>query len=110
MDKTKRKRLQAAGWKIGSSAEFLDLSEEEAALIEMKLALADGIRARRVVANLTQTELARRLGSSQSRVAKLEAADGSVSIDLMMRTLLVLGATRHEIGRMIRGRTNRPAA
>lgn len=82
MKTSKRLKLEAAGWAVGSAADFLGLSEEEATLIEMKLALADSIRERRQKKHLTQQELARRLGSSQSRVAKMEAADGSVSLDL----------------------------
>ena len=39
MKKAKRKKLEAAGWAVGSVKEFLGLSEADAALIEMKLAL-----------------------------------------------------------------------
>jgi ribosome-binding protein aMBF1 (putative translation factor) len=110
MEKTKRERLQKAGWSVGSVREFLDLSDEEAALIEMKLALARSLKDRRTAQDLSQSALARRLGSSQSRVAKMEAADPSVSIDLLVRSLLALGATRQEVGRIIGRRTKSPAA
>jgi DNA-binding transcriptional regulator YiaG len=110
MEKTKRERLQKAGWAVGSAQDFLDLSDEEAALIEMKLALARSLKVRREEQNLTQSALARRLGSSQSRVAKMEAADPSVSMDLLVRSLLALGATRQEVGRIIGRRTKSPAA
>lgn len=93
MNRTKRKRLEARGWKIGSVREFLALSPEETALIELKLHLAQRIRERRKSLNLTQSALARRLKSSQSRVAKIETGDPSVSIDLLVRSLLALGAS-----------------
>lgn len=107
MDKAKAVRLRKAGWKIGTAQEFLALSDEESALIEMKLALARSIKTRRESQRLTQTELAKQLGSSQSRVAKMEAADPSVSLELLVQAMLKLGASRQEVGRAI-GR--KPAA
>ena len=89
MDAKKRKRLEAAGFAVGTSADFLGLAAEEAALVEMRLALSQELRARREDAALTQAALARRLGSSQSRVAKMEAGDPSVSLDLLIRRDLV---------------------
>jgi ribosome-binding protein aMBF1 (putative translation factor) len=90
MKRIKKQRLERAGWVVGDSAQFLKLSEEENRFIELKLALATGVRELREQRGLTQTELAHRLGSSQSRVAKMEAADRSVSLDLMMRSLLAI--------------------
>ena len=101
MKKGKRDRLEAAGWKVGSAADFLHLSPDEVAFIEMKLALARSIRTRRLRQELTQSELAKLLNSSQSRVAKMEAADTSVSLDLLIRVLLVLGASRREVAQII---------
>ena len=98
MDKNKKKRLEDAGWRVGSAAEFLELSAEEAAFVELKLTLSTELRARRHEAGLSQVELARRLGSSQSRVAKMEASDPTVSLDLLIRALLAAGASRKEIG------------
>ncbi len=97
MDATKKKRLERAGWAVGSAAEFLKLSAEEAVLVEMRLALSASLRDRRQRARLTQTALAKRLGSSQSRVAKMEAGDPGVSLDLLVRALLSLGATRKDV-------------
>jgi DNA-binding XRE family transcriptional regulator len=97
MDANKRKRLGAAGWKIGNTAGFIGLSPEESALVDMRVALSRTLRERRVAAGLTQTELATQLGSSQSRIAKLEAGDPSVSLDLLIRALLVVGASRKEV-------------
>ena len=110
MRESKRKRLTAKGWKIGSAAEFLGLSPEEAAYIELKLRLADGLRKRRLKSDLTQQELAKAVRSSQSRVAKMEAGDPTVSVDLLVRSLLALGATRREVARIISSSGALPAA
>ena len=101
MREDKRKRLEAKGWKVGGTKEFLELSAEEAAYIELKLKLADGLRERRRRRRLTQVELARRVRSSQSRVAKMEAGDPSVTLDLLIRSLLALGASNRELARII---------
>ncbi len=101
MDKNKKQRLGAAGWRIGDAAEFLELSAEEAAFVELKLALANYLRELRTRNGWTQVQVARRLGSSQSRVAKMEAADSSVSLDLLVKSLLGLGASRTEVGTVI---------
>lgn len=103
MEKTKRKRLEAKGWKVGSAAEFLELSPEEARYIELKLALSEHLRRCRVHKKLTQEQLGRMLQSSQSRVAKMEAADPSVSLDLLIRSLLALGSSGRELAKVISG-------
>ena len=97
-----QKRLERAGWRIGEAGDFLELTEDERRFVEMKLALAGGVRECRQRHGLTQAALARRLRSSQSRVAKIEAADRTVSLDLLVRALLALGATRQEVARLIR--------
>lgn len=104
MQGTKKKRLESAGWRVGTPAEFLDLSPEEAAFVELKLALADYLRVLRDQRGWTQMEAAKMLNSSQSRVAKMEAADPTVSVDLLVRALLALGASRKELGRVIASR------
>lgn len=101
MRESKRKRLEAKGWRVGSAAEFLNLSPEEAAYVELKIKLAAKLRQWRVRRRLTQGDLARLVKSSQSRVAKMEAGDPSVSLDLLVRTLLTLGASSREIARII---------
>jgi len=102
MNEQKRKRLEAAGWKVGSASEFLGLTEEEAAFIELKLALSRSVKLWRSARGLSQKNLAKLLGSSQSRVAKMEAADPSVSMDLLIRSLLALGARRTDLASVIR--------
>jgi DNA-binding XRE family transcriptional regulator len=93
MDKAKRKRLETAGWRVGTVREFLDLSAEEEAYLEFKLQLAKNLQKRRLEKKLTQVELARMLKSSQSRIAKMEAGDPTVSIDLLIRSLFALGVS-----------------
>lgn len=101
MKKAKRQKLESKGWKIGSTQDFLGLSDEEAAYIEMKLALSEKLKERRRRKKMTQTELAKLVHSSQSRVAKMEAGDPTVSIDLLMKSLLALGVSKKELGRSI---------
>jgi DNA-binding XRE family transcriptional regulator len=101
MRKTKQKRLESKGWKIGNTDEFLELSPEESAYIEVKLELADNLRKRRQRRKLTQVQLARMVNSSQSRVAKMEAGDPSVSIDLLVRSLFALGASKRDVAKII---------
>ncbi len=101
MREKKKRRLEAKGWKVGSAREFLGLSDEESAYIELKMRLAEGLRERRNRNRLSQVELARILKSSQSRVAKMESGDASVSLDLLIRSLLALGISDRELSRMI---------
>jgi predicted transcriptional regulator len=101
MQNDKRKRLEAAGWKVGSAAEFLGLSSGEEVYVEIRLRLADGLKKRREKSHVTQHALARAVRSSQSRIAKMEAGDPSVSLDLIIRTILALGASDRDLARMI---------
>ena len=101
MKESKRRRLESQGWRFGSAKDFLGLTDEEAEYIELHLSLAALLTKRRSALGYTQTEVADLIGSSQSRVAKMEAGDPSVSIDLLIRTLLALGANRRQLGRAI---------
>lgn len=103
MDRAKRKRLEALGWKVAGVEEFLGLSEEELAYVELKLVLSRKVREVRQRKALTQKEMAKLIGSSQSRVAKIEAGDPSVSVDLQIRSLLALGVSRMELAQAIGG-------
>ena len=104
MKATKRAALEKAGWAVGSSDEFLGLSPEERAFVDVKLALAQALRARRERKNLTQAEVARLLGSSQPRVAMMEAGDSSVTMDLLVRSLFAIGATPKDLAKVLAGR------
>ena len=97
----KVRKLKAAGWAVGDATDFLQLSSEEQSMVELRTRLADGLKVRRMRRKLTQQDLARVVGSSQSPVAKMEAGDPTVSIDLLMRSLLAMGATNNEIARII---------
>ena len=101
MNKAKQKKLERKGWKFGAADEFLNLSAEELAYIDLKLALSIKLKAKRVSKKLTQAELAQVMHSSQSRVAKMENGDPSVSLDLLVRSLLALGASNRDLGRLV---------
>ena len=101
MRESKRKKLESKGWKVGDTADFLELSPEEAAYIDLKLRLADDLRKRRKRRKLTQVKLAVLVGSSQSRVAKMESGDPSVSLDLLIRSLLALGASSRQLAKIV---------
>lgn len=105
MKSEKRRKLEAAGWRVADAKDFLALTAGEAEFVEIKLALARRLRELREEHNWTQAELAKRVGSSQSRVAKMEAADATVSVDLLVRSLLAAGADRRELGRVVGART-----
>ena len=101
MDKRKKKNLESKGYKVGSVEAFLGLSTEESEYIELKLALSEALAKRRRKSNLTQVQLAKMLKSSQSRVAKMEKGDPSVSVDLLVKSLLTMGANKESIAKAI---------
>ena len=98
MEKKKQKRLEKAGWRVGTAEAFLGLSPVEAQLVAMKVSLSSRLRKARERQRLTQTELAERMGSSQSRVAKMEAGDPTVSLELLVEGLLATGVKPRDIG------------
>ena len=102
MRQEKRELLEAHGWKVGDTRDFLSLSDEELEYIEIKIALSEKVREIRKQRKMTQKETADLIGSSQSRVAKMEAGDPSVSIDLQVKSLLALGVSREELGETIK--------
>ena len=101
MNKEKQKILEKKGWKFGTTKDFLGLTDEESSYIELKLKLSANLKRVRTERKLTQVELARIIKSSQSRVAKLETGDPSVSLDLIIRSLLALGTSKKDIARTI---------
>ena len=104
MQEAKKAKLEAAGWKVGNAQDFLGLTPEETAYIDLRLRLGDAVKQRRKEQSLTQNQLANLMGSSQSRVAKAEAADASVSLDLLIRSLFALGASNRDLARYISGK------
>jgi len=100
MNDENSRTIEGLGWRDGTVAEFLELTPEEAALIEIKLALSRHLRQRRAE-SMTQTQLAEKLRSSEARVAKAESGHSSVSIELLVRAILATGATPQEIGQVL---------
>ena len=101
MRESKRKKLESKGWKLGSAKELLGLSDQEERYIELRLKLAEGLKARRLANGVTQVELAQSIRSSQSRVAKMEAGDPTVSLDLLVKSILALGTSNRELAAII---------
>jgi DNA-binding XRE family transcriptional regulator len=101
MEKRKKIKLQEYGWKVGDASDFLGLSQDESSYVELKVSLARYLQIKRQARHMTQHELARLIHSSQSRVAKMEKNDSTVSIDLMVRTLLSLGVSKAELAEAI---------
>lgn len=101
MNQKKKKKLEKMGWTIGAAKKFLGLSDAESTLIELKLTLSQNLKQMRTKHGSTQVQLAELLKSSQSRVAKMERGDTSVSFDLLLRSLIALGATQRDLARII---------
>lgn len=101
MDSKKKKKLEARGWVVGDTSDFLQLTAEEARYIELKLALSESLKAERLKQQVTQVELAKMIGSSQSRVAKMESGDPAVTVDLLLKALLTLGVTNKQLAKII---------
>jgi DNA-binding XRE family transcriptional regulator len=100
MDPTKQMRLEAAGWKVGTAADFLELTSEESTIVEMRVMLSRRLKERRK-GLMTRAELATKISSSQPRIAMAENGDSSVSIELLIRAMLATGASAQEIGQVI---------
>jgi len=103
MEKKKRKKLEERGFRVGSTADFLELTPEEEAYIDIRLNISNLVKAQRAKRGWTQEQLARAIGSSQSRVAKLEGGDPGISMDLMIKALLRLGTSKKQIGKQLEG-------
>jgi ribosome-binding protein aMBF1 (putative translation factor) len=101
MRESKRKKLEWKGWKVGTPKQLLGLTDQEEMYIELRLKLAEGLKARRQANGLTQTDLAQTIKSSQSRVAKMEAGDPTVSLDLLVKSILALGTSNRELAAII---------
>ena len=103
MDKKRQQQLEEKGFQVGSAADFLELSPEEEAYIDIRLDISNMVKAQRAKRGLTQEQLARAIGSSQSRIAKLEGGDPGISMDLMIKALLRLGTSKKQIGKLLEG-------
>ncbi len=107
MDKAKRERLEQAAFRVGTVADFLGLTPEESDLVEIKVALTSALKMPRGKSDLSQTQIAEKIGSSQSRVAKMEAGGPHVSLDLLVKALVASGMTRDELADVIAARPSR---
>jgi DNA-binding XRE family transcriptional regulator len=101
MRKEKATKLKKAGWKVGTASDFLRLSQEESALIDMKISLSKKFVTLRKSSKLTQVQAAKVLHTSQSRIAKMESGDPSVSIDLLIKGMVGLGASKRIVGQTL---------
>jgi transcriptional regulator with XRE-family HTH domain len=63
----------------------------------MRRTLSRLVKEKRQKLHLTQVQVAARLNTSQSRVAKMEKADPTVSADLLLQSLFRLGLKRKEL-------------
>lgn len=106
MQQAKRKKLEARGWKIGTATDFLGLSPEEETFIEMKISLSQRLKEMRKRKHMSQVDFAKLIRSSQSRVAKMESGSASVSIDLLIKSLLALGASQKDLAKAISAKPN----
>ena len=103
MDKKRQQQLEEKGFRVGSAADFLELSPEEEAYIDIRLDISNMVKAQRAKRGWSQEQLARAIGSSQSRIAKLEGGDPGISMDLMIKALLRLGTSKKQIGKLLKG-------
>jgi ribosome-binding protein aMBF1 (putative translation factor) len=103
MDKKRKQQLEEKGFRVGSTADFLELSPEEETYIDIRLDISNLVKSQRAKRGWTQEQLARAIGSSQSRIAKLEGGDPGISMDLMIKALLRLGTSKKQIGKLLEG-------
>jgi len=92
--KIKKEKSKKTEWIEGSVQDFLGLSDADMAMIEARLKASRLLKAERQKKKLTQQNVATRLKTSQSRLAKMEAGDPSVSLDLLVHSLIALGVSR----------------
>jgi predicted XRE-type DNA-binding protein len=88
---TKRKKLEAKGYKVTDSAEWLGLSREEAQIVDMRVALAQELERVRKAKGITQAELAKRVGTKQSGVARMLNNPDTSTMDNLIKALIALG-------------------
>lgn len=108
MDRQKQQRLEAAGFQVGDAGDFLGLSDAERRLVQLRLEVGRAVRTAREKAGVTQQQLAARLKSSQSRIAKIEAAAPDVTLDLSIRALFAVGGDLSDLVGAPRPRKQKP--
>lgn len=102
MDRAKKESLEKKGWKVGDIDEYLGLTPAEMVIVEMKAGLAEALAKKRKKSGLTQIEASAKAKTSQSRFAKAEHSDSSVSLELMIKLFFSLGADKKELFKVLR--------
>jgi ribosome-binding protein aMBF1 (putative translation factor) len=105
MDKQTRARLEAAGYWVGDAEDWLGLSEEERRMVELRVEVSRLVRHLRELHGLSQVQLAKKMKSSQSRVAKIEAGEADVSLDLSFRALFAAGGNLADLASFVKKET-----
>ena len=93
MTKEKIKKLEAMGFKVTTTKDWLRLSVEEEKVIEMRVALAAELEKMRKEAGLTQAQLAKKLGTKQSGVARMINNPDTATIDNLIKAMVAMGAS-----------------
>ncbi|MGB5398666.1 MAG: helix-turn-helix domain-containing protein [Thermoanaerobaculia bacterium] len=101
LEARKRERIEKMGGRVTTVEEWLELSPEEVAIIDMKIQLGEELKALRRSKKLSQEKAAEILNTSQGRVSKMER--GQASLDQLAWCLLVMGKSRKALARAISG-------
>ena len=102
MDAEERAQMEAMGYAVvDDAADWLELTDVERQIVDLRIKLGREIRRRRTGAGLSQAQLAEKIGSSQSRVAKAEGMAPGVAFDLMLRAFFATGGTVDELAQAI---------
>jgi len=100
VDKKTKEKLKEQGWEFGGIKEFLELSDEEVQLVELRINLGRYLKEQRKKCGYTQNQLAKMIKSNQSRIAKMENGDNSVTIDALLKSLFYLKIPTKEISKV----------
>ena len=101
MKAKKKKALELAGYKMTDSVEWLELSPEEEAIVKIRVNFAMEIDRVCKERGITQQALAEKIGTRQSGVARMLNNPSKVTIDSLIKTLLVLGTPSKRIAALI---------
>ena len=98
MDAGKRRRLEAAGWTFGDYGDFLGMTDGEREVVEMHLAAARELeRLRTENPDVSQAEMARRMGTRQPNVSRMLRNPSGATLDTLFRALAAFGLDRRKI-------------
>ena len=91
MKEVKKRILEVNGYKVTDSDAWLGLSKEESQLVDIRVALAQELERVRKAKGITQAELARRVGTKQSGVARMLNNPDTSTMDNLVKGLMALG-------------------